>query len=770
MVTTPKYQVYYKHCYLHSPSITAGYGEKKVTKKKNPPCLQQDEERIEDSGLVPEVLNNRVMHDPSIKPMERALIGQELNDNDNESIKLMKILQNHSIPVVAEKELYEWAIKSKRLNLFSWTKVNLIQTRSRVMKDIDTTVPWIEGDGFEPHLINWFYKKSIGADVTGCKQIYVWSFQKALHSLLTNVTLPQLLLLFFAFGLNQLNSQFQKEINRLTVASLLKLAKEEDNGRSTLHDEKQSDSRSSIDSTTDDDFNEFSLPHHVTGTSYLIGNGFSSILRTRWYHSGPLSPSIDRDIPLTKETIRQEIFDQLDYGRRVAKTAPTYATENLNGETAATNSFCSLLFKPSNRLYPREAANLPPVIARHLSYTRQPDPFLLRTALVIHTITIFVARMAPLPSFVMSTSDLAPLFPSFDQALATFLHDSFDVPQESHSTLCEALINSQYRTWSDFLFIEAIDDLEYHDGSARVPLTRHVQLQLQRFVDFGRRLTEQGLDWEEREHYTKKAFKEYYHGMVTARRAPTADGERSTPPMPSAAPELTHAPAHSTRSTLAVHNSPPTTACNTAGHPTVDNPETPTGLPGSSHPRSTADSTSTGTSSYTWKYSPSTDSVRFRRITYSSTPSIVPADISTEDVPSKRHREPHSTRNRESHSTRARPSSPSPTNSRWAFYPQSETVVFHRARSAPQPSCNSSLQLPPSGASSKDSVVSSSVRKPLYGASFYPVGKPLYDAHPMTHVLPAVCITKRHRDAIKIKLYQLHATPLIATWLYDDVT
>eukprot|EP00536_Pseudo-nitzschia_multiseries_P013095 jgi/Psemu1/34153/gm1.34153_g len=483
----------------------------------------------------------------------------------------------------------------------------------------------------------------------------------------------------------------------------------------------------------------------------------------------------------------------------------------------------------------------------------------------------------------MNTPDLASLFPSFDQALATFLYDSFDIPKESNSPLCKALINAWYRTWSDFLYIEYIDALAYHDGRARVPLTQHVQLKLQRFVDFGRHLTEQGLDWEERDHYTKKAFKDYCQGIVQARRDSavtnratistdghgwppkpiaqlqyeswirkprdattfpvlhndatfehwlvpfkaqleanginpttfldpywsdhaltgypkalydkqcdfssscvlyhqrTRDGRLayftfvklrnpvSHPPSP-AAPESTHAPVHSTSSTPAVHNSPHTTACKTADHPTVDNPATPTGLTRSSHPGSIADSTSIGTSSYTWKYSPSTDSVRFRRVAYSSPPSLVPADISTDDVPSQRHRAPHYTRYRESHSPRARTSYPPPAHSRWTFYPQSETVVFLRARSAPQPSCNSSLQLPPSGASSKDSVASSSVRKPLYGESFYPVGKPLYDAHPMTHVLPAVCITKRHRDAIKIKLYQLHATPLLATWLYDDVT
>eukprot|EP00536_Pseudo-nitzschia_multiseries_P011768 jgi/Psemu1/29886/gm1.29886_g len=502
---------------------------------------------------------------------------------------------------------------------------------------------------------------------------------------------------------------------------------------------------------------------------------------------------------------------------------------------------------------------------------------------------------------------ITDLFPSFDQPLATFLHDSFDVPKESHSTLCETLITSQYRTWSDFLFIENIDDLAYQDRGTRIPLAWHVQLKLQRFIDFGRHLTKQGLDWEEHNHYTKEAFEAYWSGIVKAKRDSAADGvvaNRSiptdgpgrltkpidqlkyeswirkprdettfpvlqndakfehwlvkfkaqldanginpttfldpywpdheltgypkalhekqcaffwtllrhvfqgdfssscvlyhqrtrngrqayfdfvtlhnpvSPPMPPAAPESTHAPVHSTRSTPAVHNSPPTTACNTPAHPTVDNPEPPTGLPGSSNPGSTADSTSTGTSTYTWKYPPSTDSVQFSKVDPSSTPNVVPADIPTGDVPSKRNREPHSTRNRASHSPRARTFYPPPTNSRWTFYPQSETVVFHCARSAPQPSCNSPLQLPPSGASSKDSVVSSSVRKPLYGASFcpvrkptaYPVGKPLYEAHPMTYVLPAVCITKRHLDAIKIKLYQLHATLLIANWLYDDIT
>eukprot|EP00536_Pseudo-nitzschia_multiseries_P019031 jgi/Psemu1/58574/gm1.58574_g len=238
---------------------------------------------------------------------------------------------------------------------------------------------------------------------------------------------------------------------------------------------------------------------------------------------------------------------------------------------------------------------------------------------------------------------------------------------------------------------------------------------------------------------------------------PPAVGNIVTPrPTP---PVSTHAPVHSTSNTPAVHNSPPTTASNTPDHSTDDNPKNFPSTP-----------------SYTWKYFPSTGSVRFSKIT--STPSIVHTNIHTGDVPCKRNCEPHS--------TRARTSSPSPDHSRWTFCPQSETVVFHRARSLPKSTCISSLQLPPSGALSKDSVIPSSVHAySQYGATSYPVRKHIYGAHgaptcpfrkphyrayPMTYDLPAVCITKRHRDAIKLKMYHLHATLLLAHWMYDDVT
>eukprot|EP00536_Pseudo-nitzschia_multiseries_P007809 jgi/Psemu1/18801/gm1.18801_g len=119
--------------------------------------------------------NNMPVHDapPDLNTaIMTPIAGRHVSDLLKVKIKLMKIMQNHSIPLVAEKELYEWAIESECLNLFSWMKGHLIKTRSSIMKDIYATVSEINGYGFEPHLTDWCYKKSIGADVAGCKQIY----------------------------------------------------------------------------------------------------------------------------------------------------------------------------------------------------------------------------------------------------------------------------------------------------------------------------------------------------------------------------------------------------------------------------------------------------------------------------------------------------------------------------------------------------------------------------------------------------------------------
>eukprot|EP00536_Pseudo-nitzschia_multiseries_P003503 jgi/Psemu1/7965/gm1.7965_g len=142
--------------------------------------------------------------------MEPALIGQELNNGDNDSVS-----DDNCFSPNNEDE--EEAIGKEGnntpdddfppdLNMAIMTpnagrhasdrvkvKIKLIKIipGQGVLKDIYATVPEIEGDGFEPLLINWCYKKSIGADIASHEQIYVQSFQKALHSLLTNVTVTQ---------------------------------------------------------------------------------------------------------------------------------------------------------------------------------------------------------------------------------------------------------------------------------------------------------------------------------------------------------------------------------------------------------------------------------------------------------------------------------------------------------------------------------------------------------------------------------------------------
>eukprot|EP00536_Pseudo-nitzschia_multiseries_P018054 jgi/Psemu1/53888/gm1.53888_g len=120
------------------------------------------------------------------------------------------------------------------------------------------------------------------------------------------------------------------------------------------------------------------------------------------------------------------------------------------------------------------------------------------------------------------------LFPSFDRPLATFLHESFDVPKEQNDTLCEALIAGRLKTWLDFLYIENIGDLAFLEGGVRTPIYRHVQMSIQQVIDFRQHLTAQGLDSEDRTHYTKDAFKSYCRGAVRARRESGTDIEITT--------------------------------------------------------------------------------------------------------------------------------------------------------------------------------------------------------------------------------------------------
>eukprot|EP00536_Pseudo-nitzschia_multiseries_P004240 jgi/Psemu1/9554/gm1.9554_g len=477
-------------------------------------------------------------------------------------------------------------------------------------------------------------------------------------------------------------------------------------------------------STTTNTVNIFSLPLHVTGTSYLIENDSPSLMPTRRYHSGPLSPNIDRDIKLS---LTQATF--------ISTVLVIHTTILIEAVPRKQDILC----EPDRDCQsPRTERDIE--LALHddnygskdcwtrISRDATTFPILHNNAQFEHWLVKFKAQLDA--NGINTTTFLDPYWP--DNALTGYPKALYDKQCAFFWTLLRHVFQGDFSS----------SCVLYHQG------TRDGR---QAYFDFVK-----------------------FHNPVSPPTPPAAPVVSSPGPVPVRPPAvgnivmprptppvspLTSIPIPS--STPTVHQRTPTSACETDVHSTVDNPETPTGLPGSSNPGSTADSTSTGTSTYTWK-----------------------------DVPSKGNRKPHSTRTREPHSTRT-------PNSCWTFDPQSATMVFHRARSAPQPSCISSLQLPPSGASSKDSVVPSSVTKPLYGASYcpirkflygarkplygasfspvrqssaYPVWKPRYEAHSMTYDLPAVCIIKRHRDAIKLKLYHLHATLLFANWIYNNVT
>eukprot|EP00536_Pseudo-nitzschia_multiseries_P017708 jgi/Psemu1/52163/gm1.52163_g len=140
-----------------------------------------------------------------------------------------------------------------------------------------------------------------------------------------------------------------------------------------------------------------------------------------------------------------------------------------------------------------------------------------------------------------------------------------------------------------------------------------------------------------------------------------------------------------------------------------------------------------GTPTYTWTYFPSTESVRFRKVV-SSTISTVHPDTS----------------------------------------PGNASHITNRARHSPRPSPKPSAKFKmddsaiPSSVHAKDSAVPILVHVySQHGAYSCLVPTLIYGAHSLTFNLPAVCITERHRDAIKLKLYHLHASLLVAHWLYD---
>eukprot|EP00536_Pseudo-nitzschia_multiseries_P016947 jgi/Psemu1/48574/gm1.48574_g len=417
----------------------------------------------------------------------------------------------------------------------------------------------------------------------------------------------------------------------------------------------------------------------------------------------------------------------------------------------------------------------------------------------------------------MSDSNLRLLFPSFDLKLARILHTTLDVPQEACNHLCEALILANLTTW-DWFITTIIDygyvaDLEYHVQTGYRSISMDDQQTLTTFVDLTYLINSQaGRNWYDHHQYTRDVFltfcdtRDRSPGMAAIQnkataKIPLAPFPHVTAQVPLASQLSIQAKPCLTKPVLSQASSTTTTyvsktaqahvpvtpparvsvtaptpvsspsqasnpACKTPAISTIANNENPLGSPEThklARPITDPVPVSTSTPSYTWTYFPRTESVRFQRVVSSTIP-FVTTVTTTGDA--------YSISNRKRHSPSPSHSKPSAI-SRWTFRPKSGTVTFQRSPkkfSSHKPStCIPLLQLPPSGAFSKDSVVPSSGQAivpspshayPQHGASPCPGRKPLYGAHSLTYDSPAVCITKRHCDAIKLKLYHLHATLL----------
>eukprot|EP00536_Pseudo-nitzschia_multiseries_P018386 jgi/Psemu1/55397/gm1.55397_g len=172
---------------------------------------------------------------------------------------------------------------------------------------------------------------------------------------------------------------------------------------------------------------------------------------------------------------------------------------------------------------------------------------------------------------------------------------------------------------------------------------------------------------------------------------------------------------------------------------------------------------------WTWTYSLHSESVSFHRVNsisfrqHSSSPPnrrqdksiVTPVQCQDESSPVTTPSVSPSARPRFGHHS-APPCEPA--NFRWTFNPQSETVVFHRLPKPASVPLKPSLQLPLPKAIhegiltfAEHSAYSSHLHCEIYFSSNQRV----------------FCITKRHRDALKIKMYHLYANILSMNWFYD---
>eukprot|EP00536_Pseudo-nitzschia_multiseries_P008261 jgi/Psemu1/20063/gm1.20063_g len=169
---------------------------------------------------------------------------------------------------------------------------------------------------------------------------------------------------------------------------------------------------------------------------------------------------------------------------------------------------------------------------------------------------------------------------------------------------------------------------------------------------------------------------------------------------------------------------------------------------------------------WTWTYSPNSESVSFRRVpsdaisfhrATSSSPPVQRQDKSPVTAlsitPSALTRPGH-------HS----PPLWEPANFQWTFHPQSEIVVFHCPPKPASVPLKPSSRLPLPKKAHKDSVLASTTSTFTYHSAYLCHFRHVTCSNPNQTV---VCLTKQHRDALKIKLYHLHSNVLSMNWFYD---
>eukprot|EP00536_Pseudo-nitzschia_multiseries_P015491 jgi/Psemu1/42783/gm1.42783_g len=170
-----------------------------------------------------------------------------------------------------------------------------------------------------------------------------------------------------------------------------------------------------------------------------------------------------------------------------------------------------------------------------------------------------------------------------------------------------------------------------------------------------------------------------------------------------------------------------------------------------------ADTPSVTTPRYirTWTYSPHSESVSLRRVQSNSVsiksprrvpvtaPSVTPSALTSFG----HHSVPPS----------------APANFGWTFHPQNEIATFRRLpKSVPSPQPPSRIRLLPAEDTDLPNATPAyipSLQSPCHNQiCFHPYHQPFL-----------LRLSKRHRDALKVKMYHLHANILSMNWFYDTL-